>query len=322
MTPVSFAYQWQQSSNNVVFTDLTGQTLDALPAGVTVAGTYYRVVITPNDGQTNGAPFITASVQVLLDSDNNGLNDDWEVKYFGHIGVPLFVDADGDGMGNLDEFLAGTDPTNADSVLRITSVTANDSNVVVSFTTCSNKLYELEANDDLTTANWSAVVTNIPGTGSIVSTMGGVIANLSNRYYRVRLTSLSTPVDTDGDGLPDGWELQYFGNLSQTDTDDPDGDGFSNLQEFLAGTDPTDFGSALRITSITADGADILINFTTCSSRFYELQSNDDLTTSNWATLISDVLGTGGIVSIADLGGGNQTNRFYRVKLRALTRMS
>jgi Bacterial TSP3 repeat len=92
-----------------------------------VAGTCYRVVITPNDSQTNGAPFITAPVQVALDSDNDGLNDNWEVEYFGHVVVRLYGDADGDGQSNLEESLAGTDPTNSDSALHITSVAANDS---------------------------------------------------------------------------------------------------------------------------------------------------------------------------------------------------
>jgi hypothetical protein len=47
--------------------------------------------------------------------------------------------------------------------------------------------------------------------------------------------------DTDGDGLGDNFELTYFGDVSssQGPGDDPDGDGFTNLEEFLAGTDPT-----------------------------------------------------------------------------------
>lgn len=44
---------------------------------------------------------------------------------------------------------------------------------------------------------------------------------------------------TDGDGLPDSWEVQYFGGLQQAAAGDPDGDGASNLQEYQAGTDPT-----------------------------------------------------------------------------------
>lgn len=46
--------------------------------------------------------------------------------------------------------------------------------------------------------------------------------------------------DSDCDGLPDDWELQYFSNLSQGLIDDYDRDGFSNLIEYNAGTNPTE----------------------------------------------------------------------------------
>lgn len=49
--------------------------------------------------------------------------------------------------------------------------------------------------------------------------------------------------DTDGDGLPDGWETANFGNLTQTASGDFDLDGFSNLAEYNAGSDPDDFNS-------------------------------------------------------------------------------
>lgn len=46
-------------------------------------------------------------------------------------------------------------------------------------------------------------------------------------------------VDTDGDGLPDSWEVANFGNITAQDQfGDPDGDGMNNLQEFTNVTDP------------------------------------------------------------------------------------
>jgi hypothetical protein len=45
--------------------------------------------------------------------------------------------------------------------------------------------------------------------------------------------------DTDNDGLPDTWEMQYWSNLAQTASGDPDADGFTNLQEYANGTNPT-----------------------------------------------------------------------------------
>ncbi len=62
-----------------------------------------------------------------------------------------------------------------------------------------------------------------------------------------RLNLLRT-VDTDVNGLPDWWEQMYFGQLTGTDPNaDPDHDDFSNLDEWLAGTNPTNSASCLRL---------------------------------------------------------------------------
>ncbi len=46
--------------------------------------------------------------------------------------------------------------------------------------------------------------------------------------------------DLDGDDLSDEWELHYFGNIRDySGRDDSDGDGVTNRDEFVAGTDPT-----------------------------------------------------------------------------------
>ncbi|MBW2031292.1 MAG: calcium-binding protein, partial [Deltaproteobacteria bacterium] len=45
--------------------------------------------------------------------------------------------------------------------------------------------------------------------------------------------------DTDGDSMPDSWEMDHFGTLDRDGTGDFDGDGISDLDEYLYGTDPT-----------------------------------------------------------------------------------
>ena len=50
-------------------------------------------------------------------------------------------------------------------------------------------------------------------------------------------------MDTDEDGVDDHWEILHFGDLSQGADGDFDGDGLTNLEEFLLGTNPTLFDS-------------------------------------------------------------------------------
>jgi len=60
----------------------------------------------------------------------------------------------------------------------------------------------------------------------------------NSQEYNLGTNAFSS--DSDGDGMPDGWEVQYSLNPTSNDADqDPDGDGFTNLQEYLAETDPT-----------------------------------------------------------------------------------
>src|SRR5207245_2196477 len=80
-----------------------------------------------------------------------------------------------------------------------------------------------------------------------------------------------------GDGIPDSWRALYFGgngkitNSQSCASCDPDGDGMSNLPEYLADTDPTDASSVLQIVSVATSGPDSLIRFTTVTNKFYRV---------------------------------------------------
>jgi hypothetical protein len=73
-----------------------------------------------NDGSTNSPPAtVNVTILPLPDANGNRLPDAWEAAY--GVSDPN-GDTDGDGLTNLQEYLANTNPTNAASALRITSM--------------------------------------------------------------------------------------------------------------------------------------------------------------------------------------------------------
>ena len=90
-------------------------------------------------------------------------------------------------------------------------------------------------------------VTAIAGGGqsSMISTADGslyVWGNSGSGQQSVPyLVNLYANYSSDGSGLPDWWEILHFGHLGVDPTADPDGDGWSNLQEYQNGTDPSHF---------------------------------------------------------------------------------
>ena len=122
------------------------------------------------------------------------------------------------------------------------------------------------------------------------------------------------------------WQLQYFHctNCPQAATSaDPDGDGFSNQQEFQAGTDPTDPGSSpFQITAIAQQGNDIMLTWTTAAGMTNVVQAATGPSSdyfSSFTDLSPIIVPSGdGLASTNYLDGGGATNtpsRYYRIRL-------
>jgi subtilisin family serine protease len=127
------------------------------------------------------------NLQRMVDTDTNGLPDWWELQYFNHLtGTVPNADADHDGMNNLAEWLAGTNPTNASSCLRLMALPSNNTNAfVMSWPSVAGKYYRLERATNLLTGFNSVVRTNIAATAPTNTETDTAVLPGKARFYRV-----------------------------------------------------------------------------------------------------------------------------------------
>ena len=128
-------------------------------------------------------------------------------------------------------------------------------------------------------------------------------------------------VASDTDGIPDWWRLAYFGHAlglasdNSRESDDADGDGASNLSEFLAGTDPLDAASVFAVTQVVTVESDVQVSCSTVPSRTYQLQRRDSLDArSSWSNVGQPMPGTGSVLVLTDTGGATNSAAYYRVQ--------
>ena len=144
----------------------------------------------------DGLAFRTTAGQVFLirdtsvnDHDWDGLDDAWEIQYFGSInglGGGAGEDPDGDGMTNLDEFRAGTNPLDPRSFLRISGVETTGGQHRISFPTATSRRYRVERTLTLLPGGWSTLADNLQGTGGTLEVTDATSGN-NAAFYRLVL---------------------------------------------------------------------------------------------------------------------------------------
>ncbi len=111
--------------------------------------------------------------------------------WLGQYGLPTdgsvdFLDPDGDGFNNWQEWIAGTDPANASSVLQMLAPAPSGTNLVVTWQSVANITYSVQRATDLTAdPAFSTIATNIPGQSGTTSYTDTNAPPPGPYYYRV-----------------------------------------------------------------------------------------------------------------------------------------
>ncbi len=162
----------------------------------------------------------------------------------------------------------------------------------------------------LTTTNLFVVISNLVAGSTHSVRMEYVLRDGRHSALSVAGTGTTWGEDANFDGLPDDWQARYWGlnpfgwpgaNV------DSDGDGATNLQEFLAGTDPTRPDSALRL-GMMRNAQGLWLNWNTEPGFVYQVQLSTN--TVNWQNIGTARFAPGAVDAVS-VGGGDL--RLYRI---------
>jgi len=210
--------------------------------------------ITPGDrdgdGVKNGEDLFPDHSYGATDSDNDGLGDEWEKKYYSSNLNRFYTDGDydQDGLTDLEEFTLGTRPSDRD--------TDNDNRNDGQDLYPTDKRYWSDTDNDNLPDQWELTYF-----ASLTDSDGSQDSDGDGASDVDEFNQQSTPapdsdgdgvvdgkdlfpnmkgysIDNDNDGLADEWENEYYQTYYFSANGDYDQDGHSDLQEFLEGTNP------------------------------------------------------------------------------------
>jgi hypothetical protein len=199
--------------SNAVIANIDGAAygaVAALPAGVTHQLVWNASMIFP-PGTTNtvwlrargrdvtltgdwSPPVVyQIALPAVLDSVGDGIPNSWRAQYFGGDGTTTnssscaACDPDGDGFNNWQEYIADTNPTNAASYLRITSLALVPAGLRIEWQGGILATQYLQRLDGFGTNTWQDVFTNYPPT-PIIGSFTNAVGTTSPSFYRIKAT--------------------------------------------------------------------------------------------------------------------------------------
>jgi hypothetical protein len=152
--------------------------------------------------------------------------------------------------------------------------------------------------------------------GGVLGMVPGGTDDASVRWAFVRANPLST--DLDSDALPDSWEIEEFGSLAASEGggDNFDGDAYSDLAEYVAGTAAADADSFFHVSAGNAGAGTIQVAFDGVTNRTYVLETAQSLISNVWNSVQSvGPLPTNGMQMLQHTDPDNPGKLFGRVRV-------
>jgi hypothetical protein len=145
-----------------------------------------------------------------------------------------------------------------------------------------------------------------------------IVQQGANRAYaNGYLEVLPQVSDYNFDGLDDVFQRKYFFPFTSTNAvpaADPDSDGMSNWQEYVAGTNPTNEASLLQMESVVQAGNGATVTWQSVTNRHYQVMGRTNLAVGTWQNVGSVFTPAGTHSSVLDSSATNAV-RFYRVQV-------
>ncbi len=312
---------------------ITGQSADPYTFGSGLAyATQYRVIVEADSGGTVMKVFVNPT------SSNLGAQTPYVINNIGSGTPPPSV-----GSFVISQFASGTVPNAGVSIGKVVvadnfatayndlmgvvppvasfsgSPTNGTEPLAVTFSdtstgTITNRFWAFGDSSTTNTTTNVVVHTYAAGNYSVTLAVAGPAGANTNGQANY-ITALTAFQD---------WQIQYFGSTSNpaaAPNVDPDADGFTNQQEFQAGTDPTNSASAFRITSITQIDTNVLVTWTMGPGKTNALQqtsgdANGGYFTNNFSDIFTVTNTIGTTTNYLDVDAAtNFPALFYRVRL-------
>ena len=183
--PLSFRWLWNDSTftNGLIVNGSATSALTLTNIGITDGGVF-SVAVTNLAGMD---PSSNAVLVVLSDFDRDGMADEWELRH--GFNTNLVADAafddDMDGMSNRDEYLAGTEPRDGQSVFKLSPIGLGATGFNFYFMAVSNRTYTVLFAPSLSATAWERLVDIEAQPSNRIETVTDPLTPQSQQFYRV-----------------------------------------------------------------------------------------------------------------------------------------